>query len=115
MLSHRPSKTLPLLLLDDITCIADKVTIQQENQSDKMRSATGDSINVTYSTSVEVQFKPRGNMRNQLLDKVGRPVNAFVVNDDNVIELHDAIIQMESQSSYTILANERSVIGLEQY
>ena len=109
------STTLPLLLLDDITCIADKVTIQHETQSEKMRAMDGDSIDVTYSRSVEVQFKPRNNVRSELLDSVGRSVNAFVVNDDNVIELHDAIIQMESQSSYTILANQKSVIGLEQY
>ena len=89
------SLQVPLIFIDDVTCVADSITINRGSsleQPSKLELANGSSIQ-THGPGLSISFTTQQNIASTLFDNSATVVPVFICFEDKVLEIHDAEIR----------------------
>ena len=116
---QRIPELVPLIFIDDTTCVADSVTI---NRSSGLKEPSKLELANSYSTQkrdpgLSIGFTTKNNIATTLFGKEQVPV--FICFEDKVLEIHNAIITRcqvsHGECDVKLEAMGETVVSLERF
>lgn len=115
------STQVPVIFIDDATCVADSITINRGSsleQPSKLELANGSSIQ-THEPGLSINFTTQHNIASSLFDKSDVSVPVFICFEDEVLEIHEAFIShceiAHGECEVEVEATGGTVVSLERF
>ena len=115
------SLQVPLIFIDDVTCVADSITIKRGSsleQPSKLELANG-SWTQTHGPGLSISFTTQQNVASALFDKKDVTVPLFICFEDEVLEIHEAFIAhceiAHGECEVEVEATGETVVSLESF